>query len=184
MTWTPILISDYQENSNQRKINGFRSENVYVIKSLKGNRDGNNNLTKDLQTPRQQTGQLHRKTPAFLPTNRKRKQRLLADSGEAASRCILFCVLLLNKIQGFPQLEHNGKFVFAGVAAEAVADRFGNDAVMILKFNGISPGAPDDGIAFCAIQAEVLYAVFQIVGMPTFRNGAVNAHFLQIVQRK
>ena len=99
-------------------------------------------------------------------TDRKCKQCLLADGGEAAGLCVFLCVLLLNKIQGLPQLEHGGEFVLAGVAAEAVADQLGNDTIAVFKFDSISLGSPDDGIASCAVQAEILHTVFQIVGMP------------------
>lgn len=69
---------------------------------------------------------LHCKTPAFLPANRKRKQRLLVDGGEAAGLCVFLCILLPNQPQSFPQLEHGGEFMLAGVAAEAVTDQLGN----------------------------------------------------------
>lgn len=95
--------------------------------------------------------QSHRKTPAFLPTDRKRKQRLLTDSGKAAGLRVFLCILLLNQIQGFPQLERGGEFMLAGVAAEAVADQLGNGAVLILKFHGVSVAALDNGVAFCTV---------------------------------
>lgn len=74
--------------------------------------------------------------------------------------------------------------MLAGVAAEAVTYQLGNGAILIFKFHGVGTAAPDDGVTFCAIQAEILHTVFQVVLMPALRNGAADAHFLQIVQRK
>lgn len=99
--------------------------------------------------------ELQRKTSAFFPANRKRKQRLLTDSGEAAGPWVFLCVLLLNQIQSLPQLEHGGKFVLAGVAAKAVAYQLGNRAVLF-KFHSVSMAALDDGVAFYTVQAEIL----------------------------
>ena len=100
--------------------------------------------------------ELQRKTSAFFPANRKRKQRLLTDSGEAAGLCVFLCVLLLNQIQSLPQLEHGGKFVLAGVAAKAVAYQLGNRAVLIFKFHSVGTAALDDGVAFYTVRAEIL----------------------------
>lgn len=100
--------------------------------------------------------ELQRKTSAFFPANRKRKQRLLTDSGEAAGPCVFLCVLLLNQIQSLPQPEHGGNFVLAGVAAKAVAYQLGNRAVLIFKFHSVSMAALDDGVAFYTVQAEIL----------------------------
>ncbi len=71
-----------------------------------------------------------------------------------------------------------GRRMLAGVAAEAVTYQLGNGTVLILKFHGVGMAAPDDGIAFCTVQAEILYMVFQIVLVPTLRDDAADAHFI------
>ena len=81
--------------------------------------------------------------------------------------------MVITRTQGTP-----GRRMLAGVAAEAVADQLGNGAVLILKFHGVSVAALDNGVAFCTVQAEILYTVFHVVLVPTLRNGAADAHFL------
>ena len=68
--------------------------------------------------------------------------------------------------------------MLAGVAAEAVTYQLGNGTVLILKFHGVSVAALDNGVAFCTVQAEILYTVFHVVLVPTLRDDAADAHFI------
>ena len=78
------------------------------------------------------------KATCFFAVESKFKQRTFVYCREVADFFVLFRIVLINDLQGFFELQHGCKFVFAVVAAKARAYKVADIAVCIFKLHLVS----------------------------------------------
>ena len=109
-------------------------------------------------------------TSNVFPIHRKAQERTFDNCSKIVGCLILGLIVLCNKFQRFPELEHGGEFVLTGVAAKATAGQIANFTILIFKFQLIDLGALHDRMTFGAIETDVTHAAFHVIVVTALGN--------------
>lgn len=106
----------------------------------------------------------------------------LMDGCEVVGAFIFVCVVLLNKVQRFTQLQHCRKFVLAVITTEAGAGELTDLTIVICELDLVVFSAFYDGITFVAVKGDVSDFVFHIVIVSALCDPRGDIHFCEIAK--